>query len=204
MGYRHYFYKADKAEVEKVKDMTYDKLFKYAKEKGCEIYDEEDNYFDFSDKKFLNQKEVFEFGKLYYENTDEQIYATGTPLFTNKEVFDRFKDYYPYVVGKQGLLKAIEIYHKKILDYFKGLLVDGDEAVGPFGIVIPKPEIKSIDKITEEIRDKIFWLNNGIVDLDESKSRVTSSWLYEYSIFNLVFLLKTINWEKETLLFYGW
>ena len=55
MGYRHYFYKADKAEVDKVKDMTYDQLFSYAKEKGCEIYEEE-NYFDFSDKKFLNQK----------------------------------------------------------------------------------------------------------------------------------------------------
>lgn len=203
MGYRHYFYKADKAEVDKVKDMTYDQLFSYAKEKGCEIYEEE-NYFDFSDKKFLNQKEVFEFGKLYYEDTDEQIYATGTPLFSKKEVFDRFRDYCPYVVGKAGLLKAIEIYQKKILDYYKGLLVDGDEAIGPFGIVIPQPQIKSVDKLIEYVRDKIFWNNRGIVDLEETKPCVTSAWLYEYSIFNLVFLLKTIDWEKETLLFYGW
>ena len=102
------------------------------------------------------------------------------------------------------MLKAIEIYQEKILNYYKGLLIDGDEAIGPFGIVIPQPQIKCIDKLTEEVRDKIFWNNAGIVDLDEKKPCVTSTWLYEYSIFNLVFLLKTIDWEKETLLFYGW
>lgn len=203
MGYRHYFYKVDKSEVEKVKDMNYAQLLNYAKEVGCDV-DENDNYFYFGDKKFLNKQEVFEFGKLYYEDTAQKIYNTGTPLFTNKETFEYFSDYYPYIVGKEGLLEAINIYQQKILDYYKGLLVDGDEAIGPFGIVIPKPNIKSVDKLVEDVRDKIFWNNNGIVDLDETKPCVTSTWLYEYSIFNLVFLLKTINWEKETLLFYGW
>ena len=204
MGYRHYFYKVDKSEVEKVKDMNYDELYEYAKQKGCKDINDEDKYIYFNEDRFLNKQEVFGFGKLYYEDTDEKIYNTGTPLFTNKETFEYFSDYYPYIVGKEGLLEAINIYQQKILDYYKGLLVDGDEAIGPFGIVIPQPQIKCIDKLTEEVRDKIFWNNKGIVDLDEKKPCVTSTWLYEYSIFNLVFLLKTIDWEKETLLFYGW
>lgn len=204
MGYRHYFYKVNKADIDIIKDMNYDELYEYAKQKGCKDINDEDKYIYFNEDRFLNKQEVFEFGKLYWEDTAEKIYNTGTPLFTNKETFKKFEDEYPYVVGKDGLLKAIEIYQEKILNYYKGLLVDGDEAIGPFGIVIPQPQIKCIDKLTEEVRDKIFWNNKGIVDLDETKPCVTSTWLYEYSIFNLVFLLKTIDWEKETLLFYGW
>lgn len=204
MGYRHYFYKVNKADIDIIKDMNYDELYEYAKQKGCKDINDEDKYIYFNEDRFLNKQEVFEFGKLYYDDTAEKIYNTGTPLFTNKETFEYFSDYYPYIVGKDGLLEAINIYQQKILDYYKGLLVDGDEAIGPFGIVIPQPQIKSINKLTEEVRDKIFWNNKGIVDLDEKKPCVTSTWLYEYSIFNLVFLLKTIDWEKETLLFYGW
>ena len=200
MGYRHYFYKCKKEDIEVVRYKTWEELLKYVSSRGGET---EDNCIDIFDEKFLPQEEVFEFGKLYYEDTDEQIYGTGVPLFSNKEVMERFSDFVPYEVGKQGLLKAIEIYRQKLKDYYEDLLKDGATQILPFGIELPRPDITSADKIKEHIKEKLFWIKYK-VNLDETKKILTDSWQYEDTIFNLVFLLKTIDWEKETLLFYGW
>lgn len=195
MGYRHYFYKCKKADIARIREKTLVELEEYAKEKGEEL--------SLLDNSILPQEEVFEFGKLYYEDTDEQIYGTGVPLFSNKEVMERFSDFVPYEVGKQGLLKAIEIYRQKIKDYYEDLLKDGATQILPFGIELPRPDITSADKIKEHIKEKLSWIKYK-VNLDETKKILTDSWQYEDTIFNLVFLLKTIDWEKETLLFYGW
>lgn len=199
MGYRNYFYKVNKADVDEIKDLSLEDL----KEKYGDK--ENDGYVDFHE--IINQKCVFEFGKLYFEDTSEQIYNTGTPLFNNEEVMKFFSDYEPFIVGKKGLLKAIEIYKEKIKKYYKDILIDGEERIIPiFGFTVKDEEIKSIDKVKKEIQCKIrMWEHSkGIVDIDENNKNVTQSWLYEYSIFNLVFILKTIDWEKETILFYGW
>lgn len=195
MGYRHYFYKCKKADIARIREKSLAELAEYAKEKGAELYLRDDS--------FLPQEEVFEFGKLYYEDTDEQIYGTGVPLFSHKEVMEEFSDYVPYEVGEQGLLKAIEIYRQKIKDYYEDLLKDGATQILPFGIELPRPDITSADKIKKHIKEKLFWIEYK-VNLDETKKTLTDSWQYEDTIFNLVFLLKTIDWEKETLLFYGW
>ena len=53
MGYRHYFYKVKKAEVEIVKDMDYKQLLAYAEDNGVEIneWDGEKSFY-FNDDKF--------------------------------------------------------------------------------------------------------------------------------------------------------
>lgn len=205
MGYRHYFYKVNKADVEKVKDMTWDELLDCAKEFGAEVYEEEDSFY-FNDDKFLNKTEVFEFGKLYWDDTAERIYNKGVHLFTKEEVRELVSDYVPYVVGKDGVLEAIKIYEEKVLKYYKDLLVDGKDCSLPLGITIRKEDVKSIDKLVEHIEDKIR--NIGFIGLantkEEYKWTVTSSWEYEHSIFNLVHILKSVDWETETILFYGW
>ena len=207
MGYRHYFYKVSKAEVEAVKDMDYEQLLTYAENNGVEI--EEWNgkkSFYFNDDKFLNKIEVHEFGKLYWDNTASRIYSKGVPLFTKKETQDRFEDYVPYVVGKEGMLEAISIYQENVLNYYKSLLVDGEERRLPLGITLTVDDVKSIDKVVSLIEDKVRSISyRGLVNIDEdNKWQVTPSWEYEHSIFNLVHILKSIDWEKDTLLFYGW
>lgn len=203
MGYRHYFYKVEKQEVNKVKSMNFQELCDYVKGIGVKV--DEDRFY-FNDKKFLNREEVFEFGKLYWDDTAERIYNKGVPLFDIKEVQEKFDDYVPYIVGKEGLLEAIEIYKKKILHSYENLLVGGAEYCAPFGITIKKEDVQPIEKIREFIQDKLFWVKEfDLCDLDENhKHTVAHSWQYEHSIFNLVHLLKTIDWGKETLLFYGW
>lgn len=207
MGYRHYFYKVKKADVEIVKDMTNEQLIEYAKENGVEIEDWNGNKsFYFNDKKFLNKEELHEFGKLYWDNTAERIYKKGVPLFLKTEVQDNFYDYKPYIVGKEGLLEAISIYQEKVLNFYRNLLVDGETRQLPFGITLTVDDVKSVDKLIEHIRDKIQSISyRGLADIDDkNKWQVTSSWEYEHSIFNLVHILKSIDWEQDTILFYGW
>ena len=99
MGYRHYFFKADKKDVEMVMDLSYQQL----KEKYAD-----NDYIDLDN--VISHEEIYDFGKLHYEDTAEQIYNTGKPLFMDKECMECFSDYKPYEVGKDGLIKAIEIY----------------------------------------------------------------------------------------------
>lgn len=203
MGYRHYFYKVKKAEVESIKDMDYSGLNEYAKGRGGTVVEEE-HYVDLDG--VIDQTEVHEFGKLYWDDTAERIYSKGVPLFNNEEVQEYFSDYRPYVVGKEGLLEAISIYQENVLNFYKDLLVDGKDRQLPFGITLRQEDMKSIDKVVSHIEDKIRSIAyRGVANIDEdNKWQVTSSWEYEHSIFNLVHILKSIDWEQDTLLFYGW
>lgn len=197
MGYRHYFYKCKKADVAAIRDKNMEELKALAKELDTDLY--------FFNEKLFPINEVFCFGKLYYEDTDERIYETGTPLFSNPQVMEDFvSDFQPYEVGKAGVLEAIEIYKEKIKAYYEQLTVDGATQILPFGIELPLPNVTSEQKIKEHIEEKLHEIDR-IVDTDtDRKDILTRSWEYEYSIFNLVYILKTTGWENETIIFLGW
>lgn len=202
MGYRHYFYLVDKSKCEAVKNMTLNELYDYAKSGGVEV---EDGWFYFGDDKFLDKKRIFEFGKLYWDDTADRIYSKGEPLFTDKEVQKNVSDYLPYVVGKPGVLEAIEIYKRKIIEGYKDLLVDGGKQFLPVGFSIEWDDIRSIDKIRDFIHERLKWWERlGAIDLDETHESISDSYQYEHQIFELVRLYKSIDWETKTVLFYGW
>jgi hypothetical protein len=202
MGYRHYFYTADLAECDHVENMDYNMLALYCKERFPGSSDD-DTYIDIHE--ILGQREVFEFGKLYYDDTAERIYRRGRPLFSNKETQGEFSYYKPYRMGKEGMMEAIEIYKQKIISYYECLLVDGEVQVLPLGIEIPRNDIKSVDKLVKNAKDALMWWKEiGAIDLNENHEAIAKSWLYEHQIFELVRLYKTIDWDKKCLLFYGW
>ena len=206
MGYRHYFYLADKKHCEAVKHLTPSLFNAYCSmhfPQSVEDYGDEDKYIDFMET--LGQKRIFEFGKLYFDDTAERIYAKGVPLFQNDELRDYYSDYNPAIVGKEAIKEAIEIYRCKIINYYKGLIKNGATMkLPPFGIEIKRADIDSIDKVCKHIEDELRWWEKGALNLDEDKPRLTDSWLYEHTIFELVRLYKSIDWDKHCVLFYGW
>lgn len=191
MGYRHYFFEVDKKDVEKVKDKTYEELMEIAKEYGAEIEEDED-WFYFNNDKFMNKKCIYEFGKLYWDDTAERIYSKGVPLFTIKDTQDAFDDYYPYVMGSDAMLEAIEIYKEKIINYYEDLLKEDT--------------LENLNaRFTHHIDDMLLrWKRFGVIDTDLERERISKSWMYEHQIFELVRLYKTIDWDNKCLLFYGW
>lgn len=189
MGYSHYFFKVSKSEVENIKDLTVAELREYAQKQGVELYNgckDGESGFNFDNDLFMNKECVFDFGKLYYDDTAERIYDKGVPLFSNRDTQDSLRDYFPFVVGKEGLLEAISIYQKKIRAYYEKLANDSEEGIRKY------------------IAEKLSRARLGIVNTSDDKWVVTSSWEYEHSIFNLMHLLKTMDWDKDTLLFYGY
>lgn len=204
MGYRHYFYLVDKKDVELVRNKTYKELMQIAKSYGADV-DEEEDYFYFNDKKFMNKTEIYEFGKLYWDDTADRIYNKGTPLFENADVQELFADYYPYVMGRDAMLEAIDIYKEKIIKYYKGLIVDSDTKDFGYFYNIEPEDIKDMGAIVEHIRDMLWWWDRmGVIDTDLNHEWISDSWLFEHQIFELVRLYKTIDWENKCLLFYGW
>lgn len=195
MGYRHYFYTVDIAECEAIRHLEYPELIEFCKENYPDSYDNSDDYEYIDFHKILNQKKIFGFGKLYWDDTAERIDAQGNPLFTVEETQKRFRDYMPYCMGKDGLKEAIKIYKGKIINYYKSLLVDDTEYEA----------LKSSEKLKKYADDMLFWWEKmGVLNLNESYESISSSWLYEHQIFELVRLYKSIDWSKNYLLFYGW
>lgn len=209
MGYRHYFNLVDTQDCKAVENFTcaeWEECCKKHFPDAVDIDEYDDGtveiYINFH--RVLNQKEIHEFGKLYYEDTAERIESKGKPLFNNAETKEMYEYYNPYVVGKEGLLEAIEIYRQKVVDYYTDMLKDGAIQILPFGIEINREDIKSIDKVQEHIKDMIFWWRKGAIDTDLDDEQITGSWLYEHRIFELVRLYKTIDWNTKSLLFYGY
>lgn len=199
MGYRHYFYKVKKTDVEKVKYLSLEELKEqFVEDNDCMWIEN-----------IIDHTQIFEFGKLYLDDTVEQINSTGERLFNDRNVVEYFADNDFYIVGKEGVLKAIEIYANKVKEFYRTLLVNGKEIKVPrFGFELKNEDIKSMDEVIGLLEEKIQkweYYELYITDLNENrKYSVTKSWLYEYEVFNLIHILKTIDWENETILFYGW
>ena len=202
MGYRQYFERVKKEKLEEVRNLNLEELLKYAKENGVEV-DEEESWIYFLDLlKSLDGVEVFGFGK-YYENASE-ICNLGTPMFRNEDVQTRYEDYFPYVVNKEAVACAIEWQRQKILTHFKTLLLDDEQ----YRKKERFDKRTKLERLEEEIRDKVSeWECDWIkpYNLDNEKNHcIVNSWLYEYTIFDLVRIYRDTDWDNETLIFYGY
>lgn len=194
MGTRHYFYILDNEMVRQLNRMTKETFFQWAKEKGI------------GDSSYVPLYEVgetyYEFGK-YYENA-HTIQQMGAPLFSDPELKVEYEEYEPVVVGKEAMLDAILHTQKQIVSMYDRLLGD-----------TPEPEYDyEYGKTNEErYRDHLVsmqheWKNRftktTAIHLNEDSPVITTSWKYEYAIFEMVRLYKTTDWDHHQLLFMGW
>ena len=95
---------------------------------------------------------------------------------------------------------------RSIKSYFESLLLSADE-------LREKDDFWSgIEDVGERCKDavksKVREWNNGWgikpYDLEENQMSIVRSWLYEYEIFELVHILKAVDWKKYDLIFMGW
>lgn len=212
MGYRHYLYIIEKEVVKKLQNKTYEELWEeFTSQHDKDFHYEMEQKYG-KEKKYLSihdipQKEVFEFGKLYWDDTAKRIYDTGKPLFENEDIQKEFEDEQPYIVTKEALKIAIEIYRNKIIESYEDCFKENVQLCDPFFHIPIKEVPKTIqEKCIEACRDYLNeWKKDWVLNLDlDKKECITNSWYYQYSIFNLVHLYKSIDFDKYDLLFYGW
>ena len=72
-------------------------------------------------------------------------------------------------------------------------------------------EMSSIYLLIKHARDMALewgvsgWFEDTLpYDVELSKSRLVSSWKYEYEIFELVKIYKTFDWKRNVMIYYGY
>ena len=149
------------------------------------------------------------------------------PFFSNQELQEFYsEDIELWVVNKDFLRYVIETYKEKVREYLSDMVkpfLDEDGYRGDFlksvktnyGIRDDKYEFDG-STLNKEQQNSIVNILNHIIsvhtewnmivpfNLDDGKDEVTSSWKYEYSIFELVRIYKTFDWENNVMIHYGY
>ena len=192
MGYRNFISLVDKSLLSEVRDLSIDVLNNvYGKEgdvDGSPIF----RVYDIVDRV------VHAFGTLSKVDSD-RIIGDGELVFTNEGTQKDQEYYEAYVVGKQGLLNVIELYQDKVITHFENLLVDDSQSeLNPLSSAE-----KSRRYVEDMLRDWKCEMNNPLL-LNEKWDEISNSNRYEYYIFELVRQLKTIDFNRYELIFYGY
>lgn len=222
MGYRNYIGSMPKQEYNKIKSMTPEQfVVHYNIDK-----DEDDDrwykgVYDFG-------KELYEFGK-YVDF--EPPKGSMKPFFKKKEMKERYEEYEFFVVTPEFLEYVIGTYKKRVEDYYNKMMLpffgksesisdreDPSTFLNSIKTEYRYPDNKhtfDFSLITEEEQTALFnifehirsmrseWTVLTPYDLTRG-DEVTTSWKYEYGIFELVRIYKSFDWKKNVMIYYGY
>lgn len=203
MGYRYYFYKVENELLNNISNMSKEEFFNW----GMSVdLVEEDLVEETAEKEFYLP--LYKIGETFFElgshyNNVEEIQKMGKSFFEDQKLIKKYKHNQPYIVGKEAVLRVIEFQKQLIIKLYEDMLFKSDEE-----------RLEDLDTRTKEQMYKGHlidmyseWKNEfniSAINLNENTPKITTSWKYEYSIFELVRLYKTTDWNKYGLLFMGW
>ena len=211
MGYRHYFYEVDKSKVEGIRQCkTEQELYDFCIKNNidCDKDVEDDKTYYYMPLYKLGET-LFEFGS-YYENAGE-IYKHGDSLFTSEELNERYRGYGAIVCDESAILCAIEWQKQHIISMYEHLLNNTfTHSIERYNYPsdIDEKELH-YQRLLSHIKDHLDWWKPQFgeftaINTNKNSKKIVSSWLYEHTIFDLVRIYKSFDWENKCLLFLGW
>lgn len=174
MGYRLYLGKISKDEHDKMQKMSH----AYLVEKYGDAGDDWISVYDLV-------KEIHEFGKYYDVDTSKYNH-----FFANEDMQKRFSDHDFWIVDKEFLLGIIQKERDAVAEWYEECKTKTHEEL-----------LQHIDHKASE------WKGNfGVCpyDMKMENPRLVASWFREYTIFDLVRIYKTFDWDNDLLVYYGW
>ena len=190
MSYRNYICSVDKKSLGKIRNLSYDKIIKQYGDNG---YISEYTF----ENKGIEIKRILEIGgQAVYKENMLLIKECLSFVFSDDKVNKALNNDSEFMLGDKKLLKnIIEIYRKLVIDFYE----------------------KDINIIREMYRDSnINYLNYFITRCENKVSEFSTNQFvsdndnilhctpqYEYDIFNLIYILKTFDWDKNYLLWVG-
>lgn len=194
---------------------TYNKIKSLSIEELCKFYNLDNP--EYLDNKLFTTK-LYDFGKA---NDFEFPKGSLKTFFKKKETNKIFHndDIDFYLTDKVLLEYIINHYKSKIQTYYDKMilpLLSDNATVLKSHTVEYEDEINNkydFSKITTEEQNAIYDIINhvrlirsewqiGTFDLNKG-AEITSSWKYEYNIFELVRIYKTFDWKRNNLVYYG-
>lgn len=221
MGYRTYIASMPKREYNKIKSLTKQEMYDFYNLKS--YFEGEEPYKGVSEF----GEELYEFGKY----TDfEPPKKSMKHFFKKKCLQERYEENDFYTVTKEFLEYVIEHYKKKISDYYDSMLSPfynlNNNILTPGS---PSEFLKSIkveygvknkyefdfSKISYEEQESLFNIIEHVRSMRtewacltpynlENGDAITTSWKYEYTIFELVRIYKSFDWKRNIMIYYGY
>jgi len=185
MGYRLYIGKMKSKVYEKIRFMDEKELMKKFPETIEGI--DNDIYCNF---RLLPLEPLFCFGKYYV------LPCEAEPVFIQKMNFEVDHDF--KLISKDQFAQVIEERRTNIINIYLETLNEGPEEC--------RKEIKTI---INEFRNFILIGGKKIktavraYNLD-SNVKITDSYMWIFSIFELIHIYKTFDWKNNVMIFYGW
>ena len=138
----------------------------------------------------------YEFGSNFWDEA-EKIIADCEATWCLSPLFHEDKGSAPHVVKEHTLKTIIDVIKEDIVNYYKNLL-KGDDATR---YAMMRTHVEDTIKEWEpEFRSDIM----SPINFNQKDEKLTNSWRYEYSIWELVRIYKSFDFEKNVLLFVGW
>lgn len=225
MGYRTYIAAIPKREYNKIKSMSREQLIEHYQ---LEVKEDGGYYigmgvYDFGEA-------LFNFGKYNDFNPPKKSLKT---FFKNKELNKYFTDGHDFNVVTKEFLEYIiqhytdlvKNYYNKMINPFFGVkegILDRDkpsEFLNSIKTEYNYPNNKhtfDFSKITQEEQNSLFdiiehvrsmrieWVGIKPYNLKSESNSITTSWKYEYEIFELVRIYKSFDWKKNVMFYYGY
>jgi hypothetical protein len=221
MGYRTYIAEMPKKEYNKIKSMTSEQVREFY---GIELEKEYDGTDYWYKGVYEYGKELYNFGKYTDFNSPK---GSMKPFFKKKEMKDRYEENDFWVVTPEFLKYIIESYQSKVTTYYNDMSYPffGDTNWGEkdgflnsvkteYSGMKPKHKF-DFDKITDDQQTTLFEILDHIRSMRtewtcltpfnlEKGNQITTSWKYEYGIFELVRIYKSFDWKKNVMFYYGY
>ncbi len=192
MGYRNYIAVVDKESLDKIRNLPYDELVEKYGEDGYI------SHYTFKDKG-IEIKRILEIGDIvWHEENHTQVKECLSPIFSDDKVNRCLNEDSEFMLGNKKLLEnIIEIYRKSVIEYYTYI-----QNIDNVRKMMQDPNINHLDYLIAKCKGKVseFSENWFVSDTDNV---LHYTWHYEYDIFNLIYILKTFDWNKNYLLWIG-
>lgn len=111
-----------------------------------------------------------------------------------------------FILEKEGLLKIIDFYKSEIAEFYQDMFNDASKYLDARVLNITDASVagRIIGMLNNKAND---WNSDWskVIQLETGKDgEITGSWSMEYAVFNLVYILKTFDWENDYLIYSGW
>jgi hypothetical protein len=184
MGHRIYLAKLNTVEYLKIRDLNLTQFIEHF----------DDDYVS----PYSIASEIFNFGRNHTLLESEHLKR----FFINSEVHLNMNTDYDFLLADKEFFKyVISLYTENIQRYYQNL-IGGLSYGSKLTKVKQKEFFLHISSMAQEWGIGLTNMKPYTLD-DESKS-VTTSWKYEYEIFELIRLYKSFDWETDTLVVYGY
>jgi hypothetical protein len=145
----------------------------------------------------MNQKELFDFGDF---DKILKLKRKKSFLENKKKNNALFSEYSVIQVDKSALLEIISIFHEQVLSIKEKELKDLTK------IIDGKASTYESDKLKRSFtHSRNEWTaTNGYLPYSIKGDELVSSWVFEYAIFELVYIFKTFDFNENVLYLIQW